>query len=64
MVSVQLLEPVAPVEEELLRHQTEVAYWSYYVPCAGVKCYAYEDRAAPIKPAGPREASLPEDGAG
>lgn len=62
MVSVQLPEPAPPVEEELGRHQTEVAYWSYYVPCAGVKCYGYEDRAAPIKT--PRGASLQKDRVG
>lgn len=64
MVSVQLPEPASPVEEELSRNQSEVEYWSYYVPCAGVKYYAYEDRAAQIESLDPREPSLQQDGAG
>ena len=64
MVSVQLPEPAYPVEEELVRRQTEFVYWAYYVPCAGVKYYAYEDRADPIKYASPRETSLQKDRAG
>jgi hypothetical protein len=62
MVSVQLPEQAAPVEEGLDRHQTEVANWSYHMPCPGVKYYAYEDRPVPIEPPGPREASLQKDG--
>jgi hypothetical protein len=61
VVSVKFPEQAAPVEEELGRHQTEAAYWSYFTPCAGVKCYTYEDRAAPIKTEGPREAGLKKD---
>lgn len=64
MVSVQLPEVCAPVEEELGRNQTEVGCWSYCVPCVGVKYYAYEDRPAPIKLPGTPEASLQKDGTG
>lgn len=64
MTLVQLPEPASPVEKELRRNQTEVAYWSYCVPCVGVKYYTYEDLAAPIKPPGPPGASLQKDVAG
>lgn len=64
MVSIELKEPAAPMEEALERHQTEAASWSYYVPCAGVKYYAYQEWANPINDASPREASLLEDRAG
>jgi len=42
-------EEVMEVEVELEIGQTEVAQWHYFVPCAGVRYYSYEQALSPVE---------------
>lgn len=53
MVTLVLAEEVQYVEVEPETGQNEVAQWHYFVPCAGVRCYSYEQALPPVEETDP-----------
>ena len=53
MVTLVLAEEVQDVEGDSETGQNEVAQWQYYVPCAGVRYYSYEQASSPVEETDP-----------
>ena len=53
MVTLVLAEEVQDVEVEPEKSQNQVAHWHYFVPCAGVRYYSYEQAISPVEETDP-----------
>ena len=53
MVTLVSAEEVQELEVESEIGQTEVAQWHYFVPCAGVRVYSYEQALFPVEETDP-----------
>jgi len=53
MVTLVSAEEVMEVEVESEIGHTEVARWHYFVPCAGVRYYSYEQALSPVEETDP-----------
>jgi len=55
MVTVVLAEEVkeAGVESEIGQNEVAQSQWHYFVPCAGVRVYSYEQALSPVEDTDP-----------
>ena len=54
MATLVSAEEIKEVESEI--SQTDVPQWYYFVPCAGVRVYSYDQALSPLEETDPYEA--------